>query len=60
MPLPVMISSFACSLSMIIACDAKLYTIISEQMPYSQGLHCHTLWLCAFTFGSPVSLSFWV
>jgi hypothetical protein len=29
-------------------------------MPYSQGLHCHTLWLCAFTFGSPVSLSFWV
>jgi len=46
-------------LSMIIACDAKLYTIISEHMPYFQGLHCHTLWLCMVTFASAISLSFW-
>jgi hypothetical protein len=58
MPSPLIIYSFACSLSVNIAYDAKLYTIIPEQMPYSQGLHCHTLWLSAVTFVSPISLSY--
>jgi hypothetical protein len=57
MPLPKMISFFACSLYVNIAFNAKLYTVIPEQMPYSQGLHCHALWLCAVTFASPICLS---
>ena len=35
MPLPKMISFFACSLYVNIAFNAKLYTVIPEQMPYS-------------------------
>jgi hypothetical protein len=38
------------SLSEIVASDVKLYTVVSEHMPYSQWLHCQA-------FGSPVSLS---
>jgi hypothetical protein len=62
LPLLVMISSFPCSLPVSIACDARLYTVASEHMPYSQRLHWHTLWLCATTFGFPISLIFfsWV
>jgi hypothetical protein len=39
LPLPVMLSSFACSLPVIIACDVRLYNVASEHMPYFQGLH---------------------
>ena len=39
LPLPVMIYSFACSLPVIIACNVRLYNVVSEHMPYSQGLH---------------------
>jgi len=42
----------------IIACNVRLYNVVSEHMPYSQGLHWHTLWLCPVTFGSPVILNF--
>ena len=51
-------SSFLIMRSVIIACDGKLYTVASEHMPYSQGLHWHILWLCPVTFGAPVILNF--
>lgn len=46
------------SLSLTVASDVKLRTVVSEHWPYSQRLYCQTLCLSVIVFASLFSLTF--